>query len=180
MSDLMGAFRGLLKPRSVHHDNTFFCLHYKFTVTFLMVSSILVASRQYFGGPIDCEFEKYKKGELNNYCSAQGTFVREQTAKHGEGEEHTENNRVRYCTYYSWVFLTLFLQAVFSYTPKRLRGKQCRWNTLWSTDFCLNWLNKQRIGLWHVGMAWAYDIIIISYSTFLSLILCRVEAPACP
>nr|AAR82839.1 innexin-like protein 3 [Hyposoter didymator ichnovirus] len=117
MSDLMGAFRGILKRRSVRLDNTFFCLHYKFTVTFLMVSSILVASRQYFGGPIDCEFAEYKKGELNNYCSAQGTFVREQTAKHGEGEEHTAKNQVRYCTYYSWVFLTLFLQAVFFYTP---------------------------------------------------------------
>lgn len=86
-------------------------------MTFLIASSIVGASQQYFGETIDCQFAEYTKGELNSYCSTQDTFVREQTANHGEGEEHTQENRVRYCTYYSWVSLTLFLQAVFFYTP---------------------------------------------------------------
>lgn len=117
MLDVLRAVRGLLKLRSVRLHNNFFCLHYKFTVTFLIASSILVASRQYFGEPIDCEFAEYKNGELNNYCYSQATFVREQTAKPGEGLKHTGKERVRYCTYYSWVFLTLFMQAVFFYIP---------------------------------------------------------------
>ncbi|BAF45762.1 viral innexin-g1.3 [Ichnoviriform fugitivi] len=117
MLHLLKALRGLLKPRSVQLHNTVFCLHYKFTVTFLIAFSIVGASQQYFGETIDCQFAEYKNGELNNYCSAQDTFVREQTANDGEGEEDTKGNRVRYYTYYSWVSLTLFLQAVFFYTP---------------------------------------------------------------
>lgn len=114
----MGVLRGLVKPRSICIDNIFFCLHYKLTVLFLFGFSLLVASRQYFGEPIDCEFKDFEHGRLNNYCFAQGTFVRDENAKHAEvGGQHTVDTRVRYCSYYSWVFLALFLQAVLSYIP---------------------------------------------------------------
>ncbi|BAF45759.1 viral innexin-g1.1 [Ichnoviriform fugitivi] len=119
MLHLMSALRGLVKPRSTHIDNIFFCFHYKFTVLFLLAFSILVASRQYFGEPIECEFDEYENGKLNNYCFVKATFVREQNTKDAEvGGKPTET--VRYYGYYSWVFLTLFLQAVFFYVPHYL------------------------------------------------------------
>lgn len=117
MLDLIGALGGLLKVQSVHIHNPFFCLHYKLTVTCLIAASILIASRQYFGEPIDCEFEEYTKGELNNYCAVRGTYTRGEAAEHGEDEEDTAKNRVRYYTYYSSVFLTLFVQSIVFYTP---------------------------------------------------------------
>ncbi|BAF45761.1 viral innexin-g1.2 [Ichnoviriform fugitivi] len=126
MLNLMRALRGLVKPQSVHIDNIFFYVHYKLTVMFLIAFSVLVASRQYFGDPIDCEFPEYPNGELNNYCYVQATFVRERAGTRGgnrvtfdpEVSRQTEEEHVRYCRYYSWVFIALFVQAVFFYIPR--------------------------------------------------------------
>ncbi|AIK25718.1 Vinx3 [Hyposoter didymator ichnovirus] len=124
MLNLMRALRGLVKPQSVHIDNIFFYVHYKFTVMFLITFSALVASRQYFGEPIDCEFPEYPNGELNNYCYVQATFVRagmrggNRDTFDPEVSRHTKEQHVRYCSYYSWVFITLFAQAVVFYIPR--------------------------------------------------------------
>lgn len=117
MLDLMGPLWSLVKLQSVHIDNVVFYLHYKPTVTLLIAFSALVASRQYFGEPIDCEFVGYDFGKLNNYCYVKATFVSEPTGKHGDSG-HAEEDNVRYCSYYSWVSVTLFIQALVFYTPR--------------------------------------------------------------
>nr|AAR82840.1 innexin-like protein 4 [Hyposoter didymator ichnovirus] len=117
MYDLIRPLRSLVKLQSVHIDNIVFYLHYKPTVTFLIGFSILVASRQYFGEPIDCQFPGYPHGELDNYCYVQATFAREQTGTR-RGSGHAEEENVRFFSYYSWVFIALFAQAVFFYIPR--------------------------------------------------------------
>ena len=57
MFDVFGSVKGLLKLDSVAIDNTVFRMHYKATVVFLVVSSLLVTSKQYIGDPIDCIVE---------------------------------------------------------------------------------------------------------------------------
>ncbi|AIK25715.1 Vinx1 [Hyposoter didymator ichnovirus] len=110
MIHLMASLRGLLKPQSVHIDNILFCLHYKLTVIFLLAFSVLVGSRQYFGDPLNCEFSEYPNGDLNNYCFVQATFVRERSG--------SSRGRMRFYSYYSWVSLALFVQAMFFYVPR--------------------------------------------------------------
>ena len=57
MFDVFGSVKGLLKLDDVCIDNNIFRLHYKATVVFLVVSSLLVTSKQYIGDPIDCIVE---------------------------------------------------------------------------------------------------------------------------
>lgn len=117
MIDLIRPLQSLVKLQTVHIDNIIFYVHYKTTVTFLIAFSILVASRQYFGEPIDCEFPKYPQDYLNNYCYVQATFVRERSGIYSHSP-HAEEEHVRYYGYYSWVSIALFVQAVLFYIPR--------------------------------------------------------------
>ena len=65
MFDVFGSVKGLIKLDAVCIDNNVFRLHYKATFIILIVSSLLVTSRQYIGDPSDCIVE-----EIPNNVSA--------------------------------------------------------------------------------------------------------------
>lgn len=67
--------RTLWKVENVHIDNNVFKLHYRFTVVLLLVFSILLTSKQYFGDPIDCDVEGGRKDFMDTYCWIYGTYV---------------------------------------------------------------------------------------------------------
>ena len=57
-SPVKDGVKGLIKLGSICIDNNVFRLHYKVTFLFLIVSSLLVTSRQYIGHPIKCIVEE--------------------------------------------------------------------------------------------------------------------------
>ena len=75
MFDVFGSVKGLIKLDSVCIDNNIFRLHYKATVIFLIVFSLLVTSRQYIGDPIDCIVEGVPPNVMDTYCWIHSTFT---------------------------------------------------------------------------------------------------------
>lgn len=77
MLDLMKLVKSFLELEKVQTDNNVFKLHYKVTVALLLIFSLLLTSKQYFGDPIDCDLSSSKvdKGFLNNFCWIFGTFT---------------------------------------------------------------------------------------------------------
>lgn len=127
MRNLINAVKGLLKLPTISIDNAFFRLHYQFTVMILIAFSLLVTSRQYFGKPIDCHFPDYTHGSLNDYCSVQATYlevnsvtrlVENPVGHHQVYKTKQQQQELRYYNYYQWVFIALFIQAVFCSIPR--------------------------------------------------------------
>lgn len=81
MLDFIKSFQSLTKLEKIHTDNNVFKLHYRFTVIVLMVFSILITSKQYFGDPIDCEVEDDPKNIIDTFCWIYGTFTITKTLK---------------------------------------------------------------------------------------------------
>lgn len=75
MIDFLNSFKSLVKVEKIHTDNNVFKLHYKFTVMLLIVFSILLTSKQYFGDPIDCDVESARKDVIDTYCWIYGTYI---------------------------------------------------------------------------------------------------------
>lgn len=127
MRNLINAVKGLVKLSTVSIDNAFFQLHYQFTVIILIAFSLLVASRQYFGKPMDCHFPDYTYGSLNDYCSVQptyldvtsGTYYVDNPISHHEAPNTSkQKGEIKYYGYYQWVSIALFIQAVFFSIPQ--------------------------------------------------------------
>lgn len=74
MIDFLNSFKSLVKLEKIHTDNNVFKLHYKFTVIMLIIFSILLTSKQYFGDPIDCDVQE-KKDVIDTYCWIYGTYI---------------------------------------------------------------------------------------------------------
>lgn len=79
MIDLFMPIRSFLKFHDVYTDNNIFRLHYKLTVIILLVCTLLVTSKQFFGEPIHCisEGETINKDAINSYCWIYGAFTLE-------------------------------------------------------------------------------------------------------
>jgi hypothetical protein len=127
MFDVFGGVKALLKIDSVCIDNNIFRLHYKATVIFLVVFSILVTSRQYIGDPIDCIVEGVPSNVMDTYCWIHSTFTIPNRVTGQIGSEvphpgvHTGyGEEVRYHKYYQWVCFFLFFQAMLFYIPRYL------------------------------------------------------------
>lgn len=75
MIDFLNSFKSLVKVEKIHTDNNVFKLHYKFTVILLIIFSILLTSKQYFGDPIDCDVDGSRKDVIDTYCWIYGTFI---------------------------------------------------------------------------------------------------------
>nr|BAF45609.1 d4.1 [Tranosema rostrale ichnovirus] len=121
----LSTVRGLLKVQSILIDNSVFRLHYKITVVVLLAFSLITTSGQFFGDPMDCYFPDYPSTSLNTYCYIQSTFLVARSATHAAGKGiphpgltgHTEEDTLKFYGYYQWVFITLFVQAIFFYAP---------------------------------------------------------------
>lgn len=70
----LGVIGGMDK---VHKDNAVFKLHYRFTVLLLVVFSVLVTTKQYFGDPIKCDTATNKElqGTIETFCWIYGTYT---------------------------------------------------------------------------------------------------------
>ena len=122
---MLGSFSSLksvLKFKRVKIDATIFRLSYKFSVTLMIASSILVTSRQFFGDPIDCvHTHDIPKSVLNTYCWIHSTYTIPRALSLHVGEEVAhpgvlkssadEEEERRYVSYYQWVGFTLFFQV---------------------------------------------------------------------
>lgn len=79
MIDLFMPFRSFLKFENVCTDNNIFRLHYKLTVIILLIFTLLVTSKQFFGEPIHCmsnnEKDAADKEAINSYCWIYGTYT---------------------------------------------------------------------------------------------------------
>lgn len=75
MFDFLNSFKSLIKLEKIHTDNNVFKLHYKFTVILLVICSVLLTSKQYFGDPIDCDVEGARKDVIDTYCWIYGTYT---------------------------------------------------------------------------------------------------------
>lgn len=76
--DFIKSLKTLINVENVQTVNNVFKLHYKVTVPMLIIFSIILTSKQYFGNPIVCDAE-HKKEVIEAYCFLQGTFVVEAT-----------------------------------------------------------------------------------------------------
>lgn len=78
MINLFMPFRAFLKFDNVCTDNNVFQLHYKVTVFILLVSALLVTSKQFFGEPIHCMTDSDKDKDIdavNSYCWIYGIYT---------------------------------------------------------------------------------------------------------
>lgn len=118
----------ILKKQNPRVDNAMFHLHYRVTFLIFIISSLLITAKEYFGSPINCYALKYPvpKHVLNTYCFIMSTYS---VTKHnvtgpsvvypGVGPHH-EGDDIVYHSYYQWVPIVLFLQAVSFYFPRFL------------------------------------------------------------
>lgn len=128
MFHILNSIRNLLNISDIKIDNIFFFLHYKVTMVILVVFSLLVTKRQYFGDPIDCLAESINSHTIDMYCWIHSTYtipeltgaqVGEEVAHPGVANLHTPHHNdgdaasfsVRHHTYYQWVVFFLFLQV---------------------------------------------------------------------
>ncbi|XP_076661225.1 innexin 7 [Halictus rubicundus] len=112
-------------------DNIVFKLHYRATFLILLVGSLLVTSRQFFGEHIRCiSGSGVPEHVINTFCFFNSTYT---VAKHmnmtlvesgqlphpGVGPAGNDDSIVRHA-YYQWVPFVLFFQAIFFYMPHYL------------------------------------------------------------
>ena len=118
-------------------DSAIFRWHAKYTVIFLVTSSLLITAGQFFGDPIDCLVdEAINPAVMDTYCWIHSTFTFPKrledpatgvVAHPGVGPAHVtrdedtgeivvEEQMVH--KYYQWVCFTLFFQAMLFYLPR--------------------------------------------------------------
>jgi hypothetical protein len=120
---MLGSFSSLksvLKFKRVKIDATIFRLSYKFSVTLMIASSILVTSRQFFGDPIDCvHSHDIPKSVLNTYCWIHSTYTIPSAfwkrisidVPHPGIDKTVDPDERRYVKYYQWVVFCLSFQV---------------------------------------------------------------------
>ncbi|KAK9883601.1 hypothetical protein WA026_001776 [Henosepilachna vigintioctopunctata] len=140
MIDFVNSVKSLLKIETVRTDNNLFKLHYKFTVIMLVVFSILLTSKQYFGDPISCDVGGSKPGKdvIELFCWIHGTYIVSNTLNDtelpglsNEYEKHLSNfventlfsqshdpTQLIWQKYYQWVCIMFCFQALLFYIPR--------------------------------------------------------------
>ncbi|XP_054016717.1 innexin inx7 [Hylaeus anthracinus] len=112
-------------------DNPVFKLHYRATFLILLISSLLVSSRQFFGEHIRCiSTAGVEEKVINTFCFFTSTYtvVKHMNATSLEQGEipHPgvgpagKDDPVVHHAYYQWVPFVLFFQAIFFYVPHYL------------------------------------------------------------
>ncbi|XP_017471718.1 PREDICTED: innexin inx7 [Rhagoletis zephyria] len=115
-------------PKYVITDNFVFKLHYRWSFIILLVATILVSSRQYFGEHIKCISDTIPAHVINTYCFFTPTFTLVRHLNNsaldkgiifqpGIGPEQSQNEEIKRHAYYQWVPFVLFAQAILFYIP---------------------------------------------------------------
>ncbi|KAL3274541.1 hypothetical protein HHI36_015923 [Cryptolaemus montrouzieri] len=145
MIDFVNSVKSLIKIEQIHTDNNLFKLHYKFTVIMLIIFSILLTSKQYFGEPISCvtgSKEPQMKEIIELFCWIHGTYIVRDSLNDSNLPGITNENerivwenrlvkyfkRTFYATssttpiiwqkYYQWVCIMFSFQALLFYIPR--------------------------------------------------------------
>ncbi|EFA07886.1 Innexin inx2-like Protein [Tribolium castaneum] len=133
MMDFLNSFKSLVKVEQIRTDNNVFRLHYKLTVIMLIVFSILLTSKQYFGDPINCKVEE-NRDIVETYCWIHGTYIRRDTLSGksgfipGLGPDNRDirpwmrspDDKIIWQKYYQWVCIVFCFQALLFYLPRYL------------------------------------------------------------
>lgn len=129
---MIGVFEGVknhVKREPVSIDNNTFKLHYKVTLTILILCTLTVTAKQYIGDPIDCIVAQLPNNVMDTFCWVHSTFsvpnkksgILGHEVNHpgvnplnelGEGEE------IQIHQYYQWVWAVLIFQAMLCYVPR--------------------------------------------------------------
>ena len=111
------------KADAVKVDNVIFRLQSMVTVFILMVGTMFVTMRQYFGDPIECLTSKSDINPtlLQHYCWLESTFSvtgSNTDAAYPGVKTHvpSQGERKNYHKYYQWVYFVLILQVNINYS----------------------------------------------------------------
>lgn len=120
-------------------DNAVFRLHSQCTVLILMVGTMFVSMRQYFGEPIECLSSRtdLPPNMLQHYCWLESTFSVSDSAHKNVGidvaypgvklQNPNQGERKVYHKYYQWVYFVLIIQSIMFYVPKYMwKAKESR------------------------------------------------------
>ncbi|CAO1433495.1 unnamed protein product [Diamesa serratosioi] len=118
------------KPKDIKTSGLIFKLITRYTVIFLVISSLVISCKQYFGDPIECITTSQYKSQFEIFCWTHGTYINERllldkseigkhVVNHGIGEDK-EGDTYIYQYYYQWVVPILLLEALIFYFPKLL------------------------------------------------------------
>lgn len=105
------------KADTVKVDNVLFRLHSMVTVFILMVGTMFVTMRQYFGDPIECMGGKsdLSAALVQHYCWLESTFSvtsnSPDQAYPGVKPVIPGQDKKNYHKYYQWVYFVLMLQV---------------------------------------------------------------------
>ncbi|XP_015787864.1 innexin inx2 [Tetranychus urticae] len=110
-------------------DNIVFKLHSTVTVLILLVGTMFVSMRQYFGEPIECMNggrSDIQIATIQHYCWLEATFSVPGPKTEYAGVHHAypgiktqgPNDKKVYHKYYQWVYFVLIIQAILFYVPR--------------------------------------------------------------
>lgn len=129
MFEIFGSLKSILKVDEVKIDNALFKLQYRITMPIMLCLSALITSRQYFGDPIDCIFDKLADHQImDTYCwmnsfivlNKPGGRIGVDMAHPNVGTYVKGEDLIRDQQYYQWVCFVLFFQAALFYIPRYL------------------------------------------------------------
>ncbi|XP_050074904.1 innexin inx2-like [Anopheles maculipalpis] len=122
MIEFARPLQNILRVKQVNSTDLIWRLHCRATVYLLLVASLLLSARQYFGNPIDCVIGggAVPGSTMNEFCWIMGTYISSDpnfaldstdlvkiNAKIG----HIPESERSYQKYYQWVVFILALQA---------------------------------------------------------------------
>uniref|UniRef100_A0A182QHR8 Innexin n=1 Tax=Anopheles farauti TaxID=69004 RepID=A0A182QHR8_9DIPT len=131
MLEFIRPLQSILQIKPVNTTDLVWRLHCRVTVSLLLLASLLLTARQYFGNPIDCVTGSgmVSSSTMNDFCWVMGTyisrdpnFVLESTdlVKINAKIGHIPENERSYQKYYQWVVFILALQACMFSLPNFL------------------------------------------------------------
>ncbi|XP_058055095.1 innexin inx2-like [Anopheles bellator] len=131
MMELAGALRGMLQVKPVNSTDFVWRLHSRGTVFLLLIASLLLSMRQYFGSPIDCVTGPgdLSASTMNEFCWIMGTYISKDPNFVLEGTDlvkigaklgHIPEHERSYQKYYQWVVFILAFQACLFSVPNIL------------------------------------------------------------
>jgi len=129
MISALHSVKRLMKMDNVCVDNNVFKLHYKVTALLLLACSFLLSTRQYFGSAMYCTVNGIPIDDADANCWSHSTFTVISSADDqldtdiGLSEIVSriygrDLDKVEYHSYYHWMFLVLFAQAVLFCVPR--------------------------------------------------------------
>lgn len=113
-----------LQIKRVNIYDIIFTLHSKCTLVILLVFSVMLSARQYFGDPIYCMTDMKFIQFVHSYCWTFGTFIIPNTmtdSRKSVAVGVTPNGLERLTLrYYQWVVIAILMEAFIFYLPSYL------------------------------------------------------------